>query len=75
MKRSSGTTALCLALHVGCFFSKLLLVMWLQLVARSVVPKLRFDQTVTLAWKRFLPLCLLNIFVTAAGILLLEGVQ
>jgi len=39
------------------------------IVIRSALPRLRYDQLMSLGWKIMLPLALLNLMVTAAVIL------
>ena len=43
---------------------------WLQLQIRWTVPKFRFDQTMTLGWKKLLPIAMGNVLVTAIIILI-----
>ena len=54
----------------GTFIVKILLLCWLQLVIRWTLPRFRFDQIQKLCWKMMLPICLANVFVTGALILL-----
>jgi NADH-quinone oxidoreductase subunit H len=44
--------------------------MWAQLLVRWVLPRFRYDQIQGLCWKILLPGALVNIFVTAAAVLL-----
>jgi NADH-quinone oxidoreductase subunit H len=67
-------TFLCMLLHVGCFFTKVVVMIWLQMLIRWSFPRFRYDQLMDLCWKTLLPLSLLNIFATAIVILLVEGV-
>jgi lipopolysaccharide/colanic/teichoic acid biosynthesis glycosyltransferase len=39
----------------------------------SLMERVRYDQLMNLGWKGMIPIALLNLFVTAALILLLEG--
>jgi NADH-quinone oxidoreductase subunit H len=52
------------------FLGKTMLLAWLQLVIRWTLPRFRFDQIQKLCWKMMLPAALLNVFVTAALVLL-----
>lgn len=52
-------------LHIGIFFSKICLFMLLFIWIRWTLPRFRYDQLMDLGWKRFLPLALANIIVTA----------
>ena len=67
-------TGLCLVLHVLCFLTKVAILIWLQMALRWTLPRFRYDQVMDLCWKMILPLSILNVFVTGAGILLVEGV-
>ena len=67
-------TIVCMLLHVGCFFTKVAFMIWLQMLIRWSFPRFRYDQLMDLCWKVILPLSLLNVFLTAGGILLAERV-
>jgi NADH-quinone oxidoreductase subunit H len=54
------------AVAAGAFIAKMIVVMWLQLVIRWLLPRFRYDQIQKLCWKILLPTALLNVFVTAA---------
>ena len=45
---------------------------WLQMLIRWSLPRFRYDQLMDLCWKVILPLSLLNIFVTAGVMLLVQ---
>ena len=53
-------------IHIGIFLVKLGLFMGLFIWIRWMLPRFRYDQLMDLGWRRFLPLALLNIVVTAA---------
>ncbi len=57
-------------LQILTFFSKVFFFCWLQLMLRWTLPRFRFDQIMTLGWKKMLPLALLNVIITAFIILL-----
>jgi len=59
------------AIHVGVFLVKLVLVLWLQFMIRWTIPRFRYDQIMKLCWRYMLPLALLNIFVTGVVIMAL----
>ncbi len=54
------------ALGAGVFLAKMIVVMWLQLTVRWLLPRFRYDQIQKLCWKILLPTALANVFVTAA---------
>jgi NADH-quinone oxidoreductase subunit H len=58
------------AIGAGSFIVKMILLMWLQLTIRWLLPRFRFDQIQKLCWKLLLPAALVNIFVTGAALLL-----
>lgn len=61
------------ALQVGAFMLKVLFFCWLQILLRWSLPRFRYDQVMRLGWKMLLPFALLNIMVTAAVIVALQG--
>jgi NADH-quinone oxidoreductase subunit H len=66
-------TFVCLLLHVGAFFAKVVAMVWLQMLIRWSLPRFRYDQVMDLCWKVILPLSLANIFLTAFALLALDG--
>jgi NADH-quinone oxidoreductase subunit H len=54
---------------VASFWTKVLVLLWLQMTVRWTLPRFRYDQIMRMGWKMILPLSLLNIFVTGAVIL------
>lgn len=52
-------------LHIGIFLAKTVLLVVLFVWVRWMWPRFRYDQLMALGWKRFLPLALANIVVTA----------
>jgi NADH-quinone oxidoreductase subunit H len=58
-----------IGLQVLTFIVKLIMIIWLQLMIRWSLPRFRYDQIMQLCWKLLLPLSLLNILATGAGIL------
>ena len=60
-------------LQVGIFIGKLLLFMGLFIWVRWMLPRFRYDQLMDIGWKRFVPLALANIVVTAIYMCLTHG--
>jgi NADH-quinone oxidoreductase subunit H len=57
------------AVGAGAFLGKTLVLMWVQMTIRWLLPRFRYDQIQKLCWKILLPAALVNIFVTAAAVL------
>jgi NADH-quinone oxidoreductase subunit H len=53
-------------LHVGIFLAKTGVLVFLAIWVRWMWPRFRYDQLMDLGWRRFLPLALANIVLTAA---------
>jgi len=60
-------------LHIGIFLVKLLIVEFIIMWVRWMWPRFRYDQLMDLGWRRFIPLALANILVTAIGLALARG--
>jgi len=52
-------------LHIGIFLGKMLFVEFMIIWVRWMWPRFRYDQLMDLGWRRFIPLALANIIVTA----------
>jgi len=52
-------------LHVGIFLAKMLVVEFMVIWVRWMWPRFRYDQLMDLGWRRFIPLALANIVLTA----------
>jgi NADH-quinone oxidoreductase subunit H len=52
-------------LHIGVFLGKMLFVEFMIIWVRWMWPRFRYDQLMDLGWRRFIPLALANIVVTA----------
>ena len=52
-------------LHIGIFLGKLFLFLVLFIWIRWMWPRFRYDQLMNLGWRRFVPVALANILVTA----------
>jgi NADH-quinone oxidoreductase subunit H len=66
---TEGTWARVL-LQFGSFFVKLMIFIFFFIWVRWTVPRFRYDQLMHLGWKVLLPLSIINLFVTAAVIIL-----
>ncbi len=54
-------------LHIGIFLAKILVFMVIFIWVRWMWPRFRYDQLMDLGWRRFIPLALANILITALG--------
>jgi NADH-quinone oxidoreductase subunit H len=54
----------------GAFLAKTIVLMWVQMTIRWLLPRFRYDQIQTLCWKILLPAALANVFITGAAVLL-----
>jgi NADH-quinone oxidoreductase subunit H len=61
------------ASQVGAFVLKTIFFAWLFIWVRWTLPRFRYDQLMRLGWNFMLPLALVNFFVTAFVVLLLES--
>jgi len=52
-------------LQIGIFLGKMLLVEFMVIWVRWMWPRFRYDQLMDLGWRRFIPLALANIVITA----------
>ncbi|MEN8182173.1 MAG: complex I subunit 1 family protein [Myxococcota bacterium] len=68
-------TGLCMVLHVGSFLTKVIFMIWLQMLIRWTLPRFRYDQVMDLCWKVLLPLSLANVMVTGLVMLWLQGLS
>lgn len=60
-----ATTILIGVLHILIFLAKTCFILFLIIWVRWMWPRFRYDQLMDLGWRRFLPLALANIIVTA----------
>jgi NADH-quinone oxidoreductase subunit H len=68
--RASLSPFMFAAVGAAVFIVKMIVMMWLQLTIRWLLPRFRFDQIQKLCWKILLPAAILNVFVSAAALLL-----
>ena len=57
------------AIGFGAFFSKILFFIFFFMWVRWTLPRFRYDQLMNLGWKTFIPLAILNVVLTGAGLL------
>jgi NADH-quinone oxidoreductase subunit H len=60
-------------IHVAAFFGKVFFVGWLHVFIRWTLPRFRYDQVMDIGWKKLLPLALVNILLTGAVVLAIDG--
>jgi NADH-quinone oxidoreductase subunit H len=65
-------TGFCLIVHVVTFLVKVIALVWLQMLIRWTLPRMRYDQVMDLCWKIILPLSIANLFVTGFFVLLIQ---
>jgi NADH-quinone oxidoreductase subunit H len=70
---SGMANLLCMVAHVLTFILKVVVMIWVQMLLRWTLPRFRYDQIMDLCWKILLPLSILNAFVTATIVLLIQG--
>jgi len=51
--------------HIGIFLAKMVAVLFMVIWVRWMWPRFRYDQLMDLGWRRFIPLALANILITA----------
>ena len=52
-------------LHIGIFLGKTVILVLVVMWVRWMWPRFRYDQLMDLGWRRFIPLALVNIVITA----------
>jgi NADH-quinone oxidoreductase subunit H len=62
---TAATTKLLGLAHIGIFIAKMLCVEFMIIWVRWMWPRFRYDQLMDLGWRRFIPVALANIIVTA----------
>ena len=63
-----------MVIHVLVFFTKVILLIMIQMSLRWGLPRFRYDQVMHLGWKIMLPLSLANVVLTGLAILIVEDV-
>jgi NADH-quinone oxidoreductase subunit H len=66
---TNGAAILAIVVNIITFFAKVIFFIWLQMTIRWTLPRFRYDQVMRLGWKMFLPIALINIFITGVVIL------
>jgi NADH-quinone oxidoreductase subunit H len=59
-------------LHIGIFLGKMVSIIFLMIWVRWMWPRFRYDQLMDLGWRRFIPLALANIVITALVLFLVR---
>ena len=60
-------------LQVVAFLTKVVVMIWLLMLIRWTLPRFRYDPLMDLAWKRMIPLALINLVVTATIVQVVRG--
>lgn len=68
----TGANLVVMLIHMGVFFGKVTLFIFVQMIIRWTLPRFRYDQIMKLGWKILLPLSLANVVVTGIVLLALE---
>ena len=68
---ASGGVLFTLA-QIGCFLTKVLFLVWVQMTVRWTLPRFRYDQLMRLGWVYMLPLTLANIMATGVVLYLIR---
>ena len=66
---TTGSNLIVMLIHVGVFFTKVVIFIFIQMTIRWTLPRFRYDHIMKLGWKILLPLSLANIVVTGVVIL------
>ncbi|MGC4069820.1 MAG: NADH-quinone oxidoreductase subunit H [Polyangiaceae bacterium] len=60
---------------VFAFIAKTVVLCWLQLLIRWTLPRFRYDQLMSLGWRKLLPWSLVNVLVTAVVMMLISNLS
>jgi len=55
------------------FLLKVLALLFVYVWVRATLPRMRYDRLMNFGWRVLLPVSLLNVFLTAIGVLIIEG--
>ncbi|CAG5012446.1 NAD(P)H-quinone oxidoreductase subunit 1 [Dyadobacter sp. CECT 9275] len=72
---SLGTTTghnVATLIGTAVFFGKALFFVFFYMWVRWTIPRFRYDQLMNLGWKKLIPLAIINIIITGAGVLFLK---
>jgi NADH-quinone oxidoreductase subunit H len=68
----AGLCSLPWFLDMAVFTAKVVVVLFIFVWLRATIPRLRYDQLMNLGWKVLLPIALLNLAVTAVGLVIAQ---
>lgn len=60
-------------IQVLTFFSKVLFFAWFQIFFRWTLPRFRYDQLMKFGWTKLLPLAIVNLVITAIGVVAIDN--
>ncbi|NUP09920.1 MAG: NADH-quinone oxidoreductase subunit H [Polyangiaceae bacterium] len=60
-------------IQILTFFGKTLLMSWVVIFFRWTLPRFRYDQLMKFGWTKLLPLAILNLAVTAVGVVAIDA--
>ena len=69
LTKPAGSSLLLGLLHIGVFLAKIGVFMVLFIWVRWMMPRFRYDQLMRIGWKRFVPISLANVVLTAVVLL------
>jgi NADH-quinone oxidoreductase subunit H len=69
---ATGSQNLVTLIGVTFFFMKIFFFIFFFMWVRWTIPRFRYDQLMNLGWKTLIPLAILNVFLTAAGLVIFK---